>query len=60
MQMLILTGAFACAMAFHNVAMRYFYAMGREGVLPRALGKTHPTLTSRRTSRASCRRSSPS
>ena len=43
MQVLILTGSFACAMAFHNVAMRYFYAMGREGILPRALGKTHPT-----------------
>jgi amino acid transporter len=42
MQVLILTGSFACAMAFHNVAMRYFYAMGREGILPRALGKTHP------------------
>jgi amino acid transporter len=41
MQVLILTGAFACAMAFHNVAMRYFYAMGREGVLPRSLGRTH-------------------
>jgi amino acid transporter len=43
MQVLILTGAFACAMAFHNVAMRYFYAMGREGVLPRSFGRTHPT-----------------
>jgi amino acid transporter len=43
MQVLILTGAFACAMAFHNVAMRYFYAMGREGILPRSLGRTHPT-----------------
>jgi amino acid transporter len=42
MQVLILTGSFACAMAFHNVAMRYFYAMGREGILPRALGRTHP------------------
>jgi amino acid transporter len=42
MQVLILTGSFACAMAFHNVTMRYFYAMGREGILPRALGKTHP------------------
>ena len=41
MQILILTGAFACAMAFHNVAMRYFYAMGREGILPKALGSTH-------------------
>jgi len=43
MQVLILTGSFACAMAFHNVAMRYFYALGREGILPRALGRTHPT-----------------
>ncbi len=43
MQALILTGSFACAMAFHNVAMRYFYAMGREGILPRALGRTHRT-----------------
>lgn len=43
MQVLILTGSFACAMAFHNVAMRYGYAMGREGILPRALGRTHRT-----------------
>jgi amino acid transporter len=43
MQVFILTGSFACAMAFHNVAMRYFYAMGREGILPKALGRTHPT-----------------
>src|SRR3954447_25656828 len=43
MQVLILTGSFACAMAFHNVAMRYGYAMGREGILPKALGRTHPT-----------------
>src|SRR5215207_4894512 len=42
MQVLILTGSFACAMAFHNVTMRYFYAMGREGILPKWLGKTHP------------------
>ena len=41
MQVLILTGAFACAMAFHNVTMRYLYATGREGILPRALGRTH-------------------
>src|SRR5829696_5022154 len=46
MQVLILTGSFACAMAFHNVTMRYFYAMGREGILPRALGKTHPKFKS--------------
>ena len=46
MQVFILTGSFACAMAFHNVAMRYGYAMGREGILPRALGRTHPTRRS--------------
>jgi amino acid transporter len=43
MQVLILTGSFACAMAFHNVAMRYGYALGREGILPASLGRTHPT-----------------
>jgi amino acid transporter len=43
MEVFILTGSFACAMAFHNAAMRYYYAMGREGILPRALGKTHAT-----------------
>lgn len=41
MSYLILTGAFACGMAFHNTAARYFYSLGREGVLPRSLGKTH-------------------
>ena len=42
MQWLIITGSFACGAAFHNAATRYWYAMGREGLLPRALGKTHP------------------
>ena len=39
---LVITGSFACGMAFHNAAMRYWYAMGREGVLPKILGRTHP------------------
>src|SRR5215210_1592526 len=43
MEIFILTGSFACAMAFHNAAMRYYYAMGREEVLPKALGRTHAT-----------------
>ena len=30
-------------MAFHNCAARYLYAIGREGFISRALGKTHPT-----------------
>lgn len=38
---LIITGSFACGMAFHNTTSRYFYSLGREGLLPRALGRTH-------------------
>jgi amino acid transporter len=41
MSFLIITGSFACGMAFHNTTSRYFYSLGREGLLPRALGKTH-------------------
>src|SRR5579872_7021577 len=32
---LIITGSFACGMAFHNTTSRYFYSLGREGLLPR-------------------------
>src|SRR5258707_11562917 len=28
-------------MAFHNTTARYFYSLGREGLLPSALGRTH-------------------
>jgi amino acid transporter len=42
MSLLILTSSFACGMAFHNTAARYMYSLGREGVLPGFLGKTHP------------------
>ena len=42
MSYLILTGSFACGMAFHNTTARYMYSLGREGVLPKALGRTHP------------------
>lgn len=41
MQWLMMSGSFACAMAFHNAASRYLYSLGREGVLPGAFGKTH-------------------
>jgi amino acid transporter len=43
---LLVTGSFACGMAFHNCASRYLYAMGREGLslgLQKTLGATHPT-----------------
>lgn len=43
MSYLILTGSFACGMAFHNTAARYFYSLGRERLLPASFGRTHPT-----------------
>jgi len=42
-ELLIVTGSFACQLAFYNTANRYFFSMGREGILPRRLGTTHPT-----------------
>ncbi|MFK4066915.1 APC family permease [Streptomyces sp. NPDC029674] len=38
MHVLIITSAFAATLAFHNCAARYFYALGREGLLPARLG----------------------
>jgi amino acid transporter len=42
--LLLVTGSFACGMAFHQCASRYLYAMGREGLskgLQKTLGATH-------------------
>ncbi|GGO85404.1 APC family permease [Wenjunlia tyrosinilytica] len=33
------TGIFACMLSFHNVVARYAFAMGREGLLPAAMGR---------------------
>jgi amino acid transporter len=44
-EFLLMTGSYACGMAFHNCASRYIYAIGREDLLPglgRTLGRTHP------------------
>ncbi|HWE15475.1 MAG TPA: APC family permease [Solirubrobacteraceae bacterium] len=38
----IITGSFACGMAFHNTTARYMYSLGRERVLHKSLGRTHP------------------
>jgi amino acid transporter len=39
---LIMSGSFACALAFHNAASRYLYAIGREVPgLSKSLGATH-------------------
>ena len=37
---LFLTSLFAAALAFHNACWRYSFALGRERVLPSALGRT--------------------
>ncbi|HEY7197023.1 MAG TPA: APC family permease [Gaiellaceae bacterium] len=42
-QILIITGSFACSLAFWNTANRYLFSMGRENILPRILGRTHST-----------------
>lgn len=34
-------GSFACALAIHNSATRYLYAIGRDEILPAALGRSH-------------------
>jgi len=43
-KILLIVGSFACAMAFHNAASRYLYAMGREAAWPairNSLGKVN-------------------
>lgn len=41
-QVFLITSLFAALLSFHNAVARYFFSLGREGVLPRALGRTHP------------------
>ncbi|RVU25205.1 APC family permease [Streptomyces antnestii] len=38
---LFVTGMFAALLSFHNVVSRYAFAMGREGLLPAAFGRTN-------------------
>jgi amino acid transporter len=40
-KILIVTSSFAACLAFWGAANRYLFAMGREGILPRMLGRTH-------------------
>ncbi len=40
MEILIVTGSFACTMSFYNTGARYLFALGREGVLPRTPART--------------------
>lgn len=46
MGILLITSLFAGVLAFHNGVARYFYVAGREGLLPRSLGVTHPVFQS--------------
>jgi len=43
LQILIITSSFACAMAFYNTSARYLFSLAREGILPKAIGRVHPT-----------------
>lgn len=38
----MILGSFACALAIHNSATRYLYAIGRDEILPSFLGRSHP------------------
>lgn len=42
MEGLLVASLFACALSFHNTLNRYLFATGREGLLWRGLGRTHP------------------
>lgn len=41
MNILLITSLFACVLSFHNTINRYFFALGREGIIARVLGKVH-------------------
>lgn len=43
MNILLLLSLFACVLSFHNTLNRYFFALGREGLLPHSLGRVHAT-----------------
>lgn len=46
MMIFMVTSTLAALIAFHNAVARYFYSLGREGLLPGVLGRTHPKFKS--------------
>jgi amino acid transporter len=46
MGVLLVTSLFAGVLAFHNGVARYIYVAGREGLLPKSVGVTHPKYQS--------------
>jgi amino acid transporter len=41
MSLLFISSVFAALLAFHNAVARYLFALGREGLVPAQLGRTH-------------------
>jgi amino acid transporter len=41
-EILLVTSAFASALAFHNTAIRYLHTLGRERLLPESTARVHP------------------
>jgi amino acid transporter len=46
MEILVITSLFAVLLAFHNTLTRYMFSLGRGGLLPSALGRTHSRFQS--------------
>ncbi|GAB2662267.1 APC family permease [Gordonia jinhuaensis] len=44
--LMVITSVFASLLSAHNATSRYLLTMGRDGLLPSALGRTHPTYGS--------------
>lgn len=42
MNVLLITSLCACALSFHNTINRYLFAIGREGLIWKGFGRTHP------------------
>lgn len=42
MNALLITSLCACALSFHNTINRYLFAIGREGLIWKGFGRTHP------------------
>ncbi|WP_157992957.1 APC family permease [Leucobacter luti] len=46
MDVLMVTSLFAATLAFHNATSRYLFALGRDGIVSRRFGATHPRFAS--------------
>lgn len=46
LRLLIVTSFLATIIAFHNACTRYMFSLGRSGMLPQALARTHPRMAS--------------